>query len=411
MNSLFSKYKLWDFIENWKKETVEYVSNLSPQDVIGVDQELLIQEIVTERRKQGIALDESHIECLEPIEVQIEVDRNPNLAFHNIFDPHFIKGTSVSFLIPFDGDYRFFETMPSTRNLCPPRGIIHKKQLEVVFQGDDLNPDIIDQQFQQTLSNIKEYLSWINLDLTGYNKALPLLIRPVLMQRIDKIQKDTVLISRLKYPIRPRSSCQEQTINVTPKRKIFPREQRLLGRETPLEPSIEMSEYEHILEIIKNMASVMENSPKAFQAMDEESIRQHFLVQLNGHYDGTATGETFNFNGKTDIIIKAGDRNVFIAECKFWKGKSAFSDTITQLLNYSGWRDTKTAILLFSKNRDFTSVLQQISPICHAHPNFICESPQKGETDFRFVFSHKDDSSRRLYLAVLAFNIPSAKNS
>ncbi len=207
MNSLFSKYKLWDFIENWKKETVEYVSNLSPQDVIGVDQELLIQEIVTERRKQGIALDESHIECLEPIEVQIEVDRNPNLAFHNIFDPHFIKGTSVSFLIPFDGDYRFFETMPSTRNLCPPRGIIHKNQLEIVFQGDDLNPDIIDQQFQQTLSNIKEYLSWINLDLTGYNKALPLLIRPVLMQRIDKIQKDTVLISIRLHAVR---RCEER---------------------------------------------------------------------------------------------------------------------------------------------------------------------------------------------------------
>ena len=65
MNSLFSKYDLLDIIEKWKKETVEYVSNLSPQDIIGVDQELLIREIVTERRQQGIVLDESRIECHE----------------------------------------------------------------------------------------------------------------------------------------------------------------------------------------------------------------------------------------------------------------------------------------------------------------------------------------------------------
>jgi hypothetical protein len=39
--------------------------------------------------------------------------------------------------------------------------------------------------------------------------------------------------------------------------------------------------------------------------MREEDLRQHFLVQLNGQYEGQATGETFNFQGKTDILIRA----------------------------------------------------------------------------------------------------------
>ncbi len=82
------------------------------------------------------------------------------------------------------------------------------------------------------------------------------------------------------------------------------------------EPVLEEAEYQHILEVIDNMVKVMERSPKAFHDIDEEALRTHFLVQLNGHYEGQATGETFNYQGKTDILIRSGDRNIFIGECK-----------------------------------------------------------------------------------------------
>ena len=45
--------------------------------------------------------------------------------------------------------------------------------------------------------------------------------------------------------------------------------------------------------------------------MDEEALRSHFLVQLNGHYEGQATGETFNYEGKTDILIPVGEKKYF----------------------------------------------------------------------------------------------------
>ena len=71
------------------------------------------------------------------------------------------------------------------------------------------------------------------------------------------------------------------------------------------EPALDTKDYEHILSVVSNMVMVMERSPKAFRDMNEEDLRQHFLVQLNGHYEGQATGETFNFEGKTDILIRA----------------------------------------------------------------------------------------------------------
>ena len=43
-------------------------------------------------------------------------------------------------------------------------------------------------------------------------------------------------------------------------------------------------------------------------------------MQLNGQYEGTATGETFNGLGKSDIIVRQNTANVFVAECKIWEG-------------------------------------------------------------------------------------------
>ena len=154
------------------------------------------------------------------------------------------------------------------------------------------------------------------------------------------------------------------------------------------------------------MALVMERSPKAFSKMDEESIRQHFLVQLNGHYEGQATGETFNYEGKTDILIRGNGKNIFIAECKFWQGKEKLIETIDQIFKYLSWRDTKTSIILFNRNKDLSKVLTQIPEIVKNHNNFKKESNHNSETGFRFIMNHKDDKERELYLTILVFEVP-----
>ena len=35
---------------------------------------------------------------------------------------------------------------------------------------------------------------------------------------------------------------------------------------------------------MSGMATLMERSPKTFAKLKEEEIRDHFLLQLNGHY-------------------------------------------------------------------------------------------------------------------------------
>jgi hypothetical protein len=167
------------------------------------------------------------------------------------------------------------------------------------------------------------------------------------------------------------------------------------------------SDYEEILDIMKNMTRVMELSPHAFQEMDEEALRSHFLVQLNGAYEGDATGETFNFQGKTDILIRKDGKNVFVAECKFWKGEIAFLDTIDQLVKtYLSWRDTKTAVVVFNRNAGFSAVLAKIAGITPKHPQFKRDLGKSDESTFRYVFAQPNDANREIVLTVMAFDIP-----
>jgi hypothetical protein len=218
---------------------------------------------------------------------------------------------------------------------------------------------------------------------------------------------DQNLVVGLGFPLKQRSDAITTYVTSQVKRKLQIRPPIASNVPYKPEPVLSNDDYDHILKILTDMTFVMERTPKAFTSLNEEAIRTFFLVLLNGHYEGKATAETFNCSGKTDILIRENGKNLFIAECKFWRGPKQFKDTIDQLLGYTSWRDTKTAILLFNKKKDFSKVLDAIPQTVEEHPNY----KSKGKTDetiFRYVFGHMGDQNRELLLTVMAFDIPNA---
>jgi hypothetical protein len=218
--------------------------------------------------------------------------------------------------------------------------------------------------------------------------------------------KEQGFVASLGYPIKEASGVPTTYAVAEVKRKVVI--QRPVATTTPFtpEPALDMGNYEAILKIISDMVLVMERSPHAFENMKEEDLRQQFLVPLNGHFEGQATGETFNYEGKTDILIRSEGKNIFIAECMYWKGEKSLLEKIDQLLGYASWRDTKVAVLVFNRATDFTTVVSQIPDVVKKHKNFKRQLEYKSETGFRFILHHKDDRNRELTLTVLAFNIP-----
>ena len=105
-------------------------------------------------------------------------------------------------------------------------------------------------------------------------------------------------------------------------------------------------------------------------------------------------------------MIRTEGKNIFIAECKFWTGPSGLSEALDQLLGYTSWRDTKTALLVFNREVAMSTVLQRIPQTVREHPNYKGDLDYNSETGFRYVFSHRDDPYRELTLTVLAFDVP-----
>ena len=86
------------------------------------------------------------------------------------------------------------------------------------------------------------------------------------------------------------------------------------------------------------------------------------------------------------------------------------TETIDQLLGYLSWRDSKAAILIFNRNKDFSKVLSTIPETVKSHPNLQKDEGKRCETGFRYAFRHKDDAAKILHLTIMAFDIPQAGN-
>ena len=98
--------------------------------------------------------------------------------------------------------------------------------------------------------------------------------------------------------------------------------------------------------------------------------------------------------------------HIFIAECKFWKGPAKLTEAIDQLLSYTSWRDTKTALLVFVRDTALSTVLTKVPEILKQHPSFKRELPIEGETRFRSIFGQPKDMNREIFITTLVFNVP-----
>lgn len=340
-------------------------------------------------------------------EVRIDVSQDPMRDIRDRSRPFHVPGTLVEATVPFSGDPQAFRIQPTSSTTSRPRAAVGGDALLIKVRGTDLKPQQVRSAINRTLGEIKRYLEWLRDNARSFNEQIGRLAGDRIAWRRQKLLADRNLVADLGFPLKQRSDASPTFAPPQIRRRLAPTRPPASTAPYRPEPALRTQDYEHILSVIADMALVMERSPSAFAAMNEEALRSHFLVQLNGHYEGQASGETFNYVGRTDILIRSGGRNIFIAECKYWSGPRKFADTIDQLLGYLSWRDTKTAIIVFNRNKSFTRVIETIDRASKEHPNFKRELDHDDEARFRYVFAHRNDPNREMFLAVLAFDVPS----
>jgi len=351
-----------------------------------------------------LLVDQMHIE--NEGEAKIDISGRFEYDVRDRSRPFHVSGSFVVVAIPFEGDGDLFEFKASTFDLNPPRGRVSGSSVLLSFQGVNMNAARTREAIDSTVGQIEQHLEWIRGDCGGWNGRVETVAEQCVRQRKARLLEQTDLVSALGLPMKRRpDSAVVSAIPVVRKGRPVVLPRAPVEAFVP-EPALPDAEYNYILNVIDNMSRNIERSPSTFVQMKEEQIRDMILVNLNGHYEGDATDETFNAQGKTDILIRADGRNVFIAECKFWGGPRALLAAIDQILGYLTWRDTKSALLLFCRTVEFTDTLAKIAATVPEHGNFKRELKRVNDTHWRYLFAQKDDSARDLYLAVQAFSIP-----
>jgi hypothetical protein len=404
--ALFSRGDVHSVQQNERQRIISDIRSLQSDYVLNVSEEDLIKALVEEHTWRVPVLLEENIAVADFQETAIDVSRDPTRIVPNNGRPYYIPGSETTIAIPFEGDAAFFEIRPSSYSVNALYAEVVSSEIHLKFRLADPNPQMIKNACAGALAQIKQNLDRLRESAKQFNDTLEPLVRSEIAKRKAKLLADSGMVASLGLPIR-----KTQGVPTTYTVPVQKREARI-ERPTPSsdrfkpEPTLASDDYESILGIMRSMVTVMERSPHAFETMGEEDLRTHFLVALNAQYEGQATGETFNFQGRTDILIRNDDKNVFIAECKFWRGPRQFLETIDQLLGYLSWRDSKTAIVLFSRNARFSDVLAQIPELVKTHGCCKRELQSTDISTFRYVFQQPNDANRELILTVMAFDVP-----
>jgi hypothetical protein len=315
--------------------------------------------------------------------------------------------------VPFQGDPALLNVRPSSYSFSTGRRVVaFVKGSEIRLPYSEVVANAqqdFSALYEKDISRIATNVHNLARDVVLFNAELATLIPALVTERKRVAEQSTSIIQAFKIPVRKRDDV--PATYAIPEIRRAPRfVEPTKAKSVAIEPTLESEEYENILTIIKDMALAMERTPSTFARLSEEEIRDFFLISLNGHYQGNATGETFNGSGKTDILIRYKGANAFIAECKFWRGQKHMDQAIDQLLRYVTWRDTKTAILLFSK-QPLTSALTKAKECIARHKHFHSDHQlhsrdlKTAETVEGYRFNHPSDSDKLIYLTLMGFQI------
>ncbi len=315
-------------------------------------------------------------------------------------------GVSFDFEIPFLGDAKVFQMRPNSYDSAPPDANIQGNLICFSVIGHQVTEEEVGRLFEHTRDSIQKYLNWHRDMWAGVKDEIARVVRSEVEERRNRLLQQKQVASGLsKFGIKLKEKTSDPRTYVPPviKQKIEPKLPPMRPSAPP-EPTLEKQQYETMLSLIRGAGRSIEQSSSRTRSLDEEALRDMLLVPLNAHF-GNATGEAFNCNGKTDLLIRHEGKNLFAAECKIWAGDKQLMSAIDQLLSYLHWRDTKAALVIFNRNKDFSGVIQKLKDLPKAHPAFISGPTVLDESSVQFIFKLPQDAARTVIISVLAFDL------
>lgn len=301
----------------------------------------------------------------------------------------------VALKIPHNSHRGYFSFIPSN----PPRTSFYSDVDDnfVILQYlASQRPGAVKQMIDSQIRVLVDWVAAINYDIDRANARMRTAVLERLSSRAVSRRRSRELIQALEIPAAP--VLPERAMEIPAK----PRSVEITKPATTHEGwTLADHAYELVLNTVIRFGNAMERrSRSAMQLIpDEETLRDWIVFILNSNFqredekDMFIVGEAANGTGKTDILTHQDGKNVFIGECKFWKGAAAFTGGIDQLLSYLGWRDVKAALILFIKDGNASEIIDKAHRQILSHPSFLREVGENTGSERRdyFMTSVADD--------------------
>lgn len=378
------------------------VANLTEERILNTDPDELARYFADKFGVDVPVLDRGNM-VAEQHERQVEV--------FNHWDNRAVRvpGVAYDFVLPFEGEEDVFKMRPNSFDSAPPYAEVSGSTLRFTISGRELSAEQVKSELEKLLSSIERYLSWHRSMWSGLDDEIVRTVRGEIdarRERLLKQRENASVLADLGIKLKEKPGDPRTYVPPAVKQKIKPQMPPMKPARPP-EPALDESHYSTILGLIRDAGRSVERGGQRVRELDEEALRDMFLIPLNSHFEGV-TGEAFNHEGKTDVLLRYGDGNIFVAEFKIWSGAKAFGEAIDQLLSYLTWRESKTALVIFSRNKGFSGVLDSIREAAAAHRRFVSGPKRLDDTSDRYVFSLPQDDDREVSVSVLAFDLSSA---
>lgn len=376
------------------KETPQYLLNINDQEYLDhLESSYSVDTLVIHFDQVSVTSRE------EPI----AAERFPN-SFYVQRGISYLKQV-ITYHLPFSGNHELLRCIPSTRILWT---------LEVYIEDRCICFDIIDfygdgeqvkRDAGRILSSIKTQAGHLATEVEHYNKDLHAQANDMLGARRKQLMDQNKVLAALGVPIRKSGNVPETFAVPTVRKKVVTKP-TIHSTAGEIVPTVNEEIYHEILQTVYDMGKVFERLPSTYAGKSEEMLRDHLILQLEPRSEGSTTGETFNKSGRTDILIRYENSNIFVAECKFWNGKAGHLEAINQLLSYLTWRDSKTAIIYFVKRKEITPVVDEIAESTKMHSCCVRRLDTKHDSWQMFEFHLPNDLGCKVKVAILTFHIP-----
>ncbi len=406
----FSEVNWSDFESDLYSSLKREIESENDNYILNINEDEYIGHLVEKYTLQPLSIDLDSEEVQDPTPYRIDLSNN---HYSSAIYGRYKEGYRFTISYTFEGDAQLFRVRPSTYTLTSNDIKVDNRNRRVSFQIEvyNQNVDEFNREKQSAYGRAFVNMDHLNVSVCTYNsdlrKRITTLFKDIKSKRLSKNN----FFSAIK--VKKSSSSPSSYAVPVLERKIPAKPKCPTEKAYTLEPSIDKSSYESIIQEILQLGRSMEQKPSLYIGKNEEGLRDMFVTLLETRFQSTTvTGETFNHGGKTDILLKHTDgSNVFVAECKIWHGQQHFKDAISQLFDrYLTWRDTKAALLLFVTGVNLSSVLETIKQHISSHPYFKRSNGNHGETSLSYIFGLPQDHQKDVYLEVIAFNFDKLKS-